>query len=168
MLGLNDYLTTAIPNLAQESRSNLVAVKKNHTMNDVSKQLEKLRETARVLQLPGADRINWTLIASSTSDCAATQKCFNKLIEDRRDNDALHFGSATSETLDIVESLQIWPTFSTWIPLQGRHKRGNKVMHLHVVEPLTNLSTNSASSLANMVLPSTAVVFMNFLTICSS
>ena len=32
MLGLNDYLTTAIPNLAQESRSNLVAVKKNHTM----------------------------------------------------------------------------------------------------------------------------------------
>ena len=73
-------------------------------MNDVSKQLEKLRETARVLQLPGADRINWTLIASSTSDCAATQKCFNKLIEDRRDNDALHFGSATSETLDIVES----------------------------------------------------------------
>ena len=32
MLGLNDYLTTAIPNLSQASRSNLVQIKKNQTM----------------------------------------------------------------------------------------------------------------------------------------
>lgn len=32
MLGLNDYLTTAIPNLAQVSCSNLVQVKKNKTV----------------------------------------------------------------------------------------------------------------------------------------
>ena len=32
ILGLNDYLTTAIPNLHQMSRSNLVQVKKNQTM----------------------------------------------------------------------------------------------------------------------------------------
>ena len=32
ILGLNDYLTTAIPNLAQVARSNLVEIKKNHTM----------------------------------------------------------------------------------------------------------------------------------------
>ena len=37
MLGLNDYLTTAIPNLAQESRSNLVAVKKK-SHNEMAKQ----------------------------------------------------------------------------------------------------------------------------------
>ena len=32
ILGLNDYLTTAIPNLYQVSRSNLVSVKKNKAM----------------------------------------------------------------------------------------------------------------------------------------
>ena len=32
ILGLNDYLTTAIPNLHQMARSNLVQMKKNHTM----------------------------------------------------------------------------------------------------------------------------------------
>ena len=73
-------------------------------MEDVSKELEKLRETAHALQLPSANSINWTLFTSSTSDCAATQKLFNKLIEAHRDNDALKFGSATPETLEIVES----------------------------------------------------------------
>ena len=32
MLGLNDYLTTAIPNLHQVARSNLIEVKKNKTV----------------------------------------------------------------------------------------------------------------------------------------
>lgn len=74
-------------------------------MEDVSKELEKLRETAHALQLPRADRINWTLFTSSTSDSAATQKRFNKLIQDCRDKDELQFGSATPETLEIIESL---------------------------------------------------------------
>ena len=73
-------------------------------IEDVSNELEKLRDTAHALQLPNANKINWTLFNSSTSDCAAAQKCFNKLIEDRRDIDALQFGSATSETLEIIES----------------------------------------------------------------
>ena len=36
ILGLNDYLTTAIPNLAQVARSNLVEIKKNHTIDTAS------------------------------------------------------------------------------------------------------------------------------------
>ena len=32
ILGLNDYLTTAIPNLNQMSWSNLVEIQKNHTI----------------------------------------------------------------------------------------------------------------------------------------
>lgn len=32
ILGLNDYLTSALPNLTQSARSNLIQVKKNHTM----------------------------------------------------------------------------------------------------------------------------------------
>ena len=33
MLGLNDYLCTALPNMHQLTRSNLIEIKKNHTMN---------------------------------------------------------------------------------------------------------------------------------------
>lgn len=36
ILGLNDYLTTAIPNLHQMTRSNLVQVKRNQTLNWLS------------------------------------------------------------------------------------------------------------------------------------
>ena len=36
VLGLNDYLTSAIPNLHQMARSNLVQVKKNHTLKWLS------------------------------------------------------------------------------------------------------------------------------------
>lgn len=32
ILGLNDYLTTAIPNLHQQTRSNLIEVNKNGTI----------------------------------------------------------------------------------------------------------------------------------------
>ena len=43
-------------------------------VNDVSRELEKLRETAQALGIPNSNSINWTLISSSTSDSAATQK----------------------------------------------------------------------------------------------
>ena len=39
-------------------------------VNDVSKKLEALRVTAPVLGFSNADSINWTLVASSTSDSA--------------------------------------------------------------------------------------------------
>lgn len=38
ILGLNDYLSTAIPNMSQGARSNLVEVKKNKTMNWLDSQ----------------------------------------------------------------------------------------------------------------------------------
>ena len=74
-------------------------------IEDVSRELEKLREIAHVLHLPNADKINWTLFAASTSDSAATQKRFNRLIGDCREKDELKFGAATLETVEIVESL---------------------------------------------------------------
>jgi len=42
-------------------------------IEDVSKELTKLREMAHSLGLPNADAINWSLVSSSTSDSAATQ-----------------------------------------------------------------------------------------------
>ena len=38
ILGLNDYLTTAIPNLNQISRSNLIEIKRNHTIECFQEQ----------------------------------------------------------------------------------------------------------------------------------
>ena len=55
--------------------------KADSVIEDVSKELRKLREVAHSVGLPNADSINWSLIASSTSDSAATQKRFNKLME---------------------------------------------------------------------------------------
>ena len=45
---------------------------------DISHELQKLRDIPHALNLPNADKINWTLIMSSSSDSASTQKRFNR------------------------------------------------------------------------------------------
>ena len=44
------------------------------TINDVSKELKKLREVALTLGMPNASSINWTLVASSTADSVKVSK----------------------------------------------------------------------------------------------
>ena len=56
-------------------------------VNDISTELKILRETAQAMGMPNANSINWTLLVSSTSDSASTQKRFNKLIQECRDID---------------------------------------------------------------------------------
>lgn len=73
-------------------------------IEDISREFERLRHAATVLGLPNPNSINWTLVVSSTSDSAATQKRINKLIEECRENDEQRFGAATTETIDIVET----------------------------------------------------------------
>jgi len=73
-------------------------------IEDVSKQFEKLRNVAHALHLPNPDRINWTLVVSSTSDSAASQKRFNRLIDDCRERDEQAFGEANLDTVEIIES----------------------------------------------------------------
>lgn len=41
---------------------------------DISRELQKLRERAHALKLPNANKINWTLIVSSSSDPVFAQK----------------------------------------------------------------------------------------------
>jgi len=53
-------------------------------IDDVSRELQKLRYMAHALRMPNADKINWTLIISSSSVSASTQKRFNKLLEEQR------------------------------------------------------------------------------------
>lgn len=61
-------------------------------------------------------QIALTGLASSTADSAATQKWFNKLIEQKREEDKEKFGPATAEAIDLVtnfilefvEGISIW------------------------------------------------------------
>ena len=75
-------------------------------VDDISREFEKLRRVAEILGLPNPSSINWTLVKSSTSDSASTQKCLNKLIAERKASDEEKFGPAvcTSETLDLIET----------------------------------------------------------------
>ena len=71
---------------------------------DISREFQKLREIAHELNLPYADKINWTLVSSSTSDSSATQKKFNQLLLELKDEDEQRFGPASSEAVELVEN----------------------------------------------------------------
>ena len=71
---------------------------------DISKEFEKLRKIAQILDLPNPNSINWTLVISSMSDSAATQKRIIKLIKKQRKFDEEKFGPATVDTIDLVET----------------------------------------------------------------
>ena len=43
-------------------------------LQELDKQLSKLKQTANELQIPNANAFNWTLILSSTLDGGATQQ----------------------------------------------------------------------------------------------
>lgn len=74
-------------------------------LNDVSTELQKLREVAHALRMPNADKINWTLIVSSSSDSASTQKrFFNKLLEEERRKDEEKFGAMCPHAIELVEN----------------------------------------------------------------
>ena len=75
-------------------------------VEDISREFEKLRRVAEMLGIPNANSINWTLVMSSTSDSASTQKLLNKLIEEKRQSDEEIFGQATCtvEMLDLIET----------------------------------------------------------------
>ena len=65
-------------------------------IDDMDSELKKLRDVAKLLKLPNADAINWTLLSSSTSDSASTQKT-NKLIVEKQKQDQQLYGPVRSE-----------------------------------------------------------------------
>ena len=73
-------------------------------IHDISRELEMLRSVAHALNMPNADKLNWTLIISSSSDSASTQKRFNKLLEQQREEDERKFGTACPEGIELVET----------------------------------------------------------------
>ena len=74
-------------------------------IEDVSKELEKLRTMATALKLTRASSINWTIFSSMTSDSASAQKRCTKLMKDYQDLDRKRFGQAGPEAIDIIENI---------------------------------------------------------------
>ena len=77
----------------------------NSIIDDIARELEKLRDIACALQLKNPEKINWTLFTSSSSDSASTQKRFNRLLEQRRQEDKAKFGPAGSNAIELVQNL---------------------------------------------------------------
>ena len=54
---------------------------------DMSREIEKMRDIAHMLKIPNNNKINWTLVSAATSDSASTQKKFNHLLQEKREED---------------------------------------------------------------------------------
>ena len=61
-------------------------------IDNIDKELSKLREAASQLNLQNANSINWTLFMSSTADSAVTQKKLNHLLQGRIKEDEIKYG----------------------------------------------------------------------------
>ncbi len=72
-------------------------------ISDVSRELEKLRKTASALGFKNADAINWSMVESSTSDSASTQKCFNRLLLEERNKESVS-GCAAHDEMQFIET----------------------------------------------------------------
>ena len=82
ILGLNDYLNTAIPNMHQVTRSNLVQLKKNKTVQ----WLQQLPQSQQ------SDVIDLA-VSSRREACASRKDDDAKVIRQRRDNN--YYDSST-------------------------------------------------------------------------
>ena len=71
---------------------------------DMSREIEKMRDIAHMLKIPNADKVNWTLVSSATSDSASTQKKFNHLLQEKREEDERRFGLASGNAMDVIEN----------------------------------------------------------------
>ena len=74
-------------------------------IEQVSRELENLRDIAYALNLCNPEKINWTLFTSCTSDSASTQKKFNRLVEQNRERDEEKYGPPSFEAIELVENL---------------------------------------------------------------
>ena len=73
-----------------------------HIAKDITKEFENLREIAQALGLDNANSINWSLVASSTSDSASTQKKFNEIAKQKKQEDMDRFGTNTKNGEELI------------------------------------------------------------------
>ena len=72
---------------------------------NISKELQRLRKVANDLGMKKANSINWSIVGALTSDSAATQKKFNRIAQELKEEDTIEFGdTSTKEGADIVST----------------------------------------------------------------
>ncbi len=130
-------------------------------IQDIEKEIIRLRNIAIHLKLPFANSINFTLFASSTSDSASTQKKFNKLLEEKIADDEAEFGAYTGNGLDLIKNFRamhlgvnLRKAFVKSISTNAGNSRQNS--------EIDTLSTNLPKSLEVMVLLSIVLVMLSF------
>jgi hypothetical protein len=69
---------------------------------DITKEFKNLREIAQALGLDNADSINWSLVTSSTSDSASTQKKFNEIAKQKKREDMDRFDTNTKNGEELI------------------------------------------------------------------
>ena len=85
ILGLNDYLTTAIPNLHQQAKSNLIQVKKNKTMQCLHELSDDQRKT--IIELAVKRRVEVERLYKEAEAQRSKQRR-EKLIDQNRHREA--------------------------------------------------------------------------------
>ena len=118
ILGLNDYLTTAVPNLHQMSRSNLVQLKKNKTMKWLShlpsekqttvidmavKQRRKVKLTYNEEQTARAEHRKQAMIKNH----AKRQAMKKRLYEEKQKLSKLHLITTSQEPKEELENIDV-------------------------------------------------------------
>ena len=78
VVAIND-LVVSVNEVTDGTASSIIA--------DISRELQTLRDTAHALGMQNPNSINWTMIVSSSSHSAATQKKMNMLVEECKDAD---------------------------------------------------------------------------------
>ena len=134
----------------------------NSMVEDISRELKKLRETAHALKLPNGSKINWTLIVSSSSDSASTQKRFNKLLMNkgpRTWRNLVKFALKRLTLLKVFAPCTLVLTFEEPFSTEsGVLLPLIQAVHNRKIILLTYLFMNFVNSLAGMVFLSTVLV----------
>ena len=73
-------------------------------IEDIDQQFKRLRDVASQLGKENHNMLNFSMIRSSTSDSASTQKRLNDLLEKRKEDDSQILPCANSECLEIVRN----------------------------------------------------------------
>ena len=97
-------LNTTAFNVVVISVSEIADGKAETIIEDINQQFKRLREVASQLGIENHSMLNFSMIHSSTSDSASTQKRLNDLLEKCKGEDSQLLPCANSECLEIVNN----------------------------------------------------------------
>ena len=95
-------------------------------IDELEKVLSKIREVATELELPNASHVGWRMFKSAMSDSASTQKCFNKLLQQKIDEENESNSDDSEDGNTTVPILQLFCGMHLGVNLREAQVRGVK------------------------------------------